>query len=139
TATASPAILVTSRAPWAMWSPSRPAIRSYASCASCCRSMSCRGWRAVAMAERIERAMILAAGRGERMRPLTDRIPKPLLPAVGKPLIEYHLEALAAAGIRRVVVNVAWLGQQIIAALGDGRRFGLELRYSRERQALETA
>jgi len=91
------------------------------------------------MAERIERAMILAAGRGERMRPLTDRIPKPLLPAVGKPLIEYHLEALAAAGIRRMVVNVAWLGQQIIAALGDGRRFGLELRYSRERQALETA
>src|SRR5690606_7755855 len=83
--------------------------------------------------------MILAAGRGERMRPLTDHTPKPLLPAAGKPLIEHHLEALAAAGLRRVVINVAWLGEQIIAALGAGERFGLELLYSREPTALETA
>lgn len=84
-------------------------------------------------------AMILAAGRGERMRPLTDHTPKPLLPVAGKPLIAYHLEALAAAGFRRVVINVAWLGEQIVAALGAGERFGLELLYSREHTALETA
>jgi len=88
-------------------------------------------------------AMILAAGRGERMRPLTDATPKPLLEAHGKPLIEWHLEALAAAGIRRVVVNTAWLETQIVAALGDGSRWGLEIRYSMEGRdhggALETA
>jgi MurNAc alpha-1-phosphate uridylyltransferase len=85
------------------------------------------------------RAMILAAGRGERMRPLTDHCPKPLLPAGGRPLIEWHLHALARAGIIDVVINHAHLGAMIEAALGDGTRFGLRIRYSREPQALETA
>ena len=70
------------------------------------------------------RAMILAAGRGERMRPLTDRLPKPMLPVGGKPLIVWHLERLAAAGIRDVVINHAWLGHEIERALGDGADFG---------------
>lgn len=85
------------------------------------------------------RAMILAAGRGERMRPLTDRTPKPLLPVAGKPLIVRHLEALARCAVEEVVVNHAWLGEQIEAALGDGTRFGLRIRFSPEAQALETA
>jgi MurNAc alpha-1-phosphate uridylyltransferase len=78
------------------------------------------------------KAMLLAAGRGERMRPLTDHTPKPLLPVGGKPLICWHLEALARSGIREVVVNLSWLGEQIRSALGDGREFGLTLRYSEE-------
>jgi MurNAc alpha-1-phosphate uridylyltransferase len=82
--------------------------------------------------------MILAAGRGERMRPLTDHTPKPLLTAGGRPLIVHHLERLAAAGITRVVINHAHLGEQIEAALGDGARFGLAIRYSPEGRALET-
>jgi MurNAc alpha-1-phosphate uridylyltransferase len=86
----------------------------------------------------IRTAMILAAGRGERMRPLTDRVPKPLLTAGGRRLIDYHLEALARSGIREVVVNHAHLGDQIEAALGDGRAFGLRIRYSPEGRALET-
>ena len=86
------------------------------------------------------KAMILAAGRGERMRPLTDTTPKPLLPAGGKPLIVWHLERLAACGFRDVVINHAHLGRQLEAALGDGRRFGLAIRYSPEPPgALETA
>lgn len=85
------------------------------------------------------RAMILAAGRGERMRPLTDRLPKPLLEVGGRPLIEWHLIALARAGVTDVVVNLSWLGAAIPAALGDGARFGLTLRYSEEGPvALET-
>ncbi len=85
-------------------------------------------------------AMILAAGRGERMRPLTDSCPKPLLPVGGKPLIVWHLERLAAAGFRRVVINHAHLGQQIEAALGTGSAWGLEIAYSPEPPgALETA
>lgn len=85
------------------------------------------------------KAFVLAAGRGERMRPLTDRQPKPLLPVAGKPLIEWHLEKLAAAGVREVVVNLGWLGAQIPAALGDGSRLGLRLSYSDEGwPALET-
>ncbi len=84
-------------------------------------------------------AMILAAGRGERMRPLTDTTPKSLLPVGGKPLIFWHLEKLAAAGFDRVVVNHAHLGAQIEAAVGDGRRWNLAVRYSPEREALETA
>ena len=83
--------------------------------------------------------MILAAGRGERMRPLTDRIPKPLLKAGGKPLIVWHIENLVRAGIREIVINHAHLGSQIEEALGDGRRFGAEIRYSAEASALETA
>jgi MurNAc alpha-1-phosphate uridylyltransferase len=89
------------------------------------------------------RALILAAGRGERMRPLTDHTPKPLLPVAGKPLIEWHLEALARAGVREIVINTAWLEDQIVAALGDGSRFGVAIRYSLEGRdhggALETA
>ena len=85
------------------------------------------------------KAMILAAGRGERMRPLTDHTPKPLLQAGEHRLIEYHLFNLASAGFSDVVINVAWLGQQIIDTLGDGSRYGLKIRYSNEgEQALET-
>jgi len=84
-------------------------------------------------------AMILAAGRGERMRPLTDRTPKPLLRAGGRALIEYHIDALVGAGVRDIVINHAHLGAQIEAALGDGSRFGARLRYSEEGEgALET-
>jgi MurNAc alpha-1-phosphate uridylyltransferase len=87
--------------------------------------------------------MILAAGRGERMRPLTDHTPKPLLKAGGKPLIEWHLEALARGGVTEVVINTAWLEDQFFDALGDGSRFGLRIHYSREGRdhggALETA
>src|SRR5262245_27500251 len=85
------------------------------------------------------RAMILAAGRGERMRPLTDHTPKSLLPVGGRPLIEWHLEKLVRAGCREVVVNHAWLGEQIEARLGRGERFGLSICYSAEAEALETA
>jgi MurNAc alpha-1-phosphate uridylyltransferase len=89
------------------------------------------------------KAIILAAGRGERMRPLTDTTPKPLLPVRGKPLIEWHLEALARAGVREVVVNTAWLEDKIVAALGDGSRLGVAIRWSLEGRdhggALETA
>jgi MurNAc alpha-1-phosphate uridylyltransferase len=84
-------------------------------------------------------AMILAAGRGERMRPLTDTTPKPLLPVGGKPLIAWHIERMVAAGITDVVINHAWLGDRLEAALGDGSRYGARVRYSREGTALETA
>jgi MurNAc alpha-1-phosphate uridylyltransferase len=85
------------------------------------------------------KALVLAAGRGERMRPLTDTLPKPLLPVAGRPLIAYHLEALARAGIRDVVVNLAWLGERLRSALGDGGRYGVRIRYSDEgAEALET-
>lgn len=84
-------------------------------------------------------AMILAAGRGERMRPLTDRLPKPLLAVGGRALIDYQLEALAATGVKRVVVNVSWLANRLVRHLGDGRRWGLEIRISDERAgALDT-
>ena len=83
--------------------------------------------------------MILAAGRGERMRPLTDTTPKPLLEVRGKALIAWHLQALARAGIHEVVINLAWLGGMIREALGSGERFGLKLHYSQEPDgALET-
>lgn len=89
------------------------------------------------------KAMILAAGRGERMRPLTDKTPKALLPVRGRPLIEWHLLALGRAGVRDVVVNTAWLEDQVVAALGDGARFGVRIAYSTEGRdhggALETA
>ena len=85
------------------------------------------------------RAMILAAGRGERLRPLTDAIPKPLLNIDGRPLIEHHLERLAAAGFREVVINLAYLGDMIRETLGNGSRWGLNIHYSQEPQdALET-
>jgi len=89
------------------------------------------------------RAMLLAAGRGERMRPLTDHTPKPLLPVRGKPLIEWLLLALARDGVREVLINTAWLEDQFPAVLGDGSRFGLHIEYSAEGRdhggALETA
>ncbi len=84
-------------------------------------------------------AMILAAGRGERMRPLTDHTPKPLLQAGGKPLIVWHIESLVAAGITELVINHAHLGVQIEHALGDGKQFGASIQYSAEETALETA
>jgi MurNAc alpha-1-phosphate uridylyltransferase len=86
------------------------------------------------------KAMILAAGRGERMRPLTDTVPKPLLRVGGRRLIEYHLERLAAHGFSEVVINTSWLGAQIPEALGDGSRYGLVITYSHEGDPpLETA
>jgi MurNAc alpha-1-phosphate uridylyltransferase len=90
------------------------------------------------MAEFCMKAMILAAGRGERMRPLTDDTPKPLLKAGGKRLIEYHLDGLARAGFRDIVINHAHLGEQVEQVLGDGSRYGLHIVYSAEGQALET-
>ena len=84
-------------------------------------------------------ALILAAGRGERLRPLTDTMPKPLLRAGGRPLIAWQIERLAAGGFRDIVVNHSHLGHLIEAELGDGGRFGVRLRYSHEPRALETA
>ncbi len=83
--------------------------------------------------------MILAAGRGERMRPLTDTVPKPLLEAGGKPLIVWHVERLAQAGFTELVINHAHLGALIERRLGDGGRYGVTIRYSPEAEALETA
>jgi N-acetyl-alpha-D-muramate 1-phosphate uridylyltransferase len=95
------------------------------------------------MSEALERprnAMILAAGRGERMRPVTDHTPKPLLEVRGKPLIQYHIERLAHAGIVEIVINLAWLGSMIRDYLGDGSRFSVRIDYSEETpRALETA
>lgn len=85
------------------------------------------------------KVMILAAGRGERMRPLTDHTPKPLLMVAGKPLIVWHIERLAHAGLCELVINHAHLGQQIESTLGDGAQFGVSIRYSPENPALETA
>jgi len=85
------------------------------------------------------RAMILAAGRGERLRPVTDRLPKPLLEVGGRPLLAWHLERLAAAGFREVVVNVSHFAGLIVERMGDGAAFGLSLAYSHEREPLETA
>jgi MurNAc alpha-1-phosphate uridylyltransferase len=85
------------------------------------------------------RALVFAAGKGERMRPLTDTVPKPLLAVRGKPLIAWHLERLAAIGVRDVVVNVSWLADRFAPALGDGSRWGLRLHWSHEgAEPLET-
>jgi N-acetyl-alpha-D-muramate 1-phosphate uridylyltransferase len=90
--------------------------------------------------ERLSVAMILAAGRGERLRPMTDTTPKPMLPVRGRPLIERHVIALARAGMKRIVINLAWLGSRISEYLGDGARYGVSIVYSEERpRALETA
>jgi N-acetyl-alpha-D-muramate 1-phosphate uridylyltransferase len=89
--------------------------------------------------QRPQAAMILAAGRGERMRPLTDVTPKPLLRVHGQPLIERHVIGLVAAGLPRIVINLAWLGSQIREYLGDGARYGASITYSEEASALETA
>ena len=85
------------------------------------------------------KAMILAAGRGERLRPLTDETPKPLIKVAGKSLIEYHLENLAKAGISEIIINTAWLAEKIHQHLGDGSDYGVSIHYSDEGQALETA
>lgn len=85
------------------------------------------------------KAMILAAGRGERMRPLTDKIPKPLLMVGEKPLIVWHIERLVDAGIEEIVINHAYLGHQIVSALGNGAFWGIKIHYSPEVEALETA
>jgi MurNAc alpha-1-phosphate uridylyltransferase len=84
-------------------------------------------------------AMILAAGRGDRMRPLSDATPKALLPAGRRPLIVWQIEALARAGFRDIVINAAWLAPQLVAALGDGDAFGVRIRWSIEPQPLESA
>lgn len=85
------------------------------------------------------KAMILAAGLGTRMRPLTDSTPKPLLGVGGKPLIVWHIEALVRAGITEMVINTAWLGEKLQAALGDGHQFGAHIEWSHEGEPLETA
>ncbi|BDC83717.1 TPA: nucleotidyltransferase family protein [Aeromonas hydrophila] len=85
------------------------------------------------------KAMILAAGRGERMRPLTDSLPKPLLAVGGKPLIVHHIDKLKDAGVTDLVINHAWLGHKLVEALGDGRQFGVDIQWSAEESALETA
>lgn len=85
------------------------------------------------------KAMILAAGRGQRMRPLTDHTPKPLLSVHGRPLIVWHLQRLAAAGITEIIINHAWLGVQIEDTLGNGNQWGVQIQYSPESPALETA
>jgi N-acetyl-alpha-D-muramate 1-phosphate uridylyltransferase len=91
-------------------------------------------------AERPRTAMILAAGRGDRLRPLTDTTPKPLLTVRGQPLIERHVIGLARAGMQRIVINLAWLGSKISGYLGDGARYGVAIIYSDEQpRALETA
>src|SRR6185436_8738505 len=108
-----------------------------------CKSNSAtlrRALPAPAVARRARmKAMLLAAGRGERLRPLTDEIPKALVEAGGKPLIGWHLERLARAGFREAVINVSHLGERIVERLGDGSGYGLRLSYSRERERLETA
>lgn len=85
------------------------------------------------------KTMILAAGRGQRMRPLTDHTPKPLLTVGGQPLIVWHIKRLAKAGLRDIVINHAWLGEKIESTLGDGSQWGVSIRYSPEPTALETA
>ncbi len=85
------------------------------------------------------KAMILAAGRGERLRPLTDELPKPLIKVAGKSLIEYHIENLAKAGINKIIINTAWLAEKIHQQLGNGSSYGISIIYSDEGSALETA
>src|SRR5262245_7819478 len=85
------------------------------------------------------KAMILAAGRGERLRPLTERLPKPMVEAGGRPLLDWHLRRLAAAGVREAVINVSHLAELIVGHVGDGARYGLRVAWSREAEPLETA
>jgi len=85
------------------------------------------------------KAMILAAGRGERLRPLTDELPKPLLKVAGKSLIEYHIENLAKAGFKEIIINTAWLAEKLHQQLGNGSNYGVTIQYSDEGTAMETA
>lgn len=89
--------------------------------------------------KKIDTAMILAAGFGTRMRPLTLETPKPLLPVADMPLIEWHIHAIKAAGISNIVINCAWLADKLMAAIGDGSQYGVNISWSREDEALETA
>ena len=84
------------------------------------------------------KAMILAAGFGKRLRPLTETTAKPMLPVGGKPLLQHHIEGLAAAGITELVINTSWLAEQIEDYFGDGSDYGVSIRWSREQQPLET-
>lgn len=84
------------------------------------------------------KAMILAAGYGKRLRPLTDKTPKPMIPVAGKPLLQHHIERLVAMGITEVVINISWLSEQIEAYFGDGANFGITISWSREPSPLET-
>ena len=84
------------------------------------------------------KAMILAAGFGKRLRPLTDTTPKPLLPVGGKPLMQHHIERLAAVGITDLVINISWLAEQVEDYFGDGSDYGVAISWSREQQPLET-
>lgn len=84
------------------------------------------------------KAMILAAGRGERLRPLTDTVPKPMVEVNKQPLIVYHIKRLAMMGITDIVINHAWLGDKLVTFLGDGQRYGVKIQYSAESAALET-
>jgi MurNAc alpha-1-phosphate uridylyltransferase len=84
------------------------------------------------------KAMILAAGYGKRLRPLTDRIPKPMIPVAGKPLLQHHIERLVAMGITEVVINISWLANQIETFFGDGSNFGIRITWSKESEPLET-
>lgn len=86
----------------------------------------------------IESAILLSAGRGERLRPLTDTIPKPLIPVAGKPLIVYHIEKLARLGIKQIIINISYLAKEIQSALGNGEKFGVSIQYSSEPELLET-
>ena len=84
------------------------------------------------------KAMILAAGYGKRLRPLTDKTPKPMIPVAGKPLLQHHIERLAAMGITEIVINISWLADQIESFFGDGSNFGVHITWSKEPQPLET-
>ncbi len=84
------------------------------------------------------KAMILAAGYGKRLRPLTHKIPKPMIPVAGKPLLQHHIERLVAMGITEVVINVSWLADQIESFFGDGSNFGIRITWSKESEPLET-
>ena len=90
------------------------------------------------MAQTLKTAMILAAGKGTRLRPLTLKTPKPLIPAGGKPLIEWHIERLVDAGFETIVINHSWLGEQLEQAIGNGERWDVEIRWSRESELLNT-
>src|SRR5262249_20339021 len=109
-----------------------------AGCASRARASAASRRPLDAGARVIRRAMVLAAGRGTRLAPLTDRIPKPLAPVADRPFLDHLLARLAADGIREVVINLHHLGDQIAAHVGDGGRFGLVVRYSRETHILDT-
>src|SRR5690606_2128692 len=141
TATARPATLTTSRWCAPTCAACAPAMVTSSRCCACSTGSSPKPSPSATPSDgaAVTRAMILAAGRGERMRPLTDTCPKPLLEAGGKPLIVWQIERLRAAGFADIVINHAHLGHQIETTLGDGAALGVSIRYSPEPVALETA